>query len=201
MLTKINQEAIETGEREQINVMVSGIENDEWYSDIIYYLKNLTFLDNLVDVKRISLRLKAMKYFLTQDGLRWRNPDGVILRCVNKEESNKLVTDFHSGYCGGHFVDQTTSHKILREGYYWTMIFSYTHRYIKSCQPFQFFTGKQCLPSLPLKRVIMEAYFQQWGLDFIGEFNDNYSNGYWWVLIAIYYFTRWVEAILTNKAT
>jgi hypothetical protein len=43
MLTESNQEAIEMGEREQINVMVSEIENDEWYSDIIYYLKNLTF--------------------------------------------------------------------------------------------------------------------------------------------------------------
>jgi hypothetical protein len=36
MLTKRNQEAIEMGEREQINFMVNEIENDEWYSYIIY---------------------------------------------------------------------------------------------------------------------------------------------------------------------
>jgi hypothetical protein len=103
MLTESNQEAIEMEEKEQISVVVNEIEDDKWYSNIIYYLNNITFPDHLVNHKRRSLRLKGMKYYLTQDGLGWRNPDGVILRCVNKEEANKLVTDFHSGYCG---VDQ-----------------------------------------------------------------------------------------------
>jgi hypothetical protein len=60
-------------------------------------LNNLTFPDHLVDHKRRALRLKAMKYFLMHYGLGWRNPDGVILICVNKEETNKPVAEFHSG--------------------------------------------------------------------------------------------------------
>jgi hypothetical protein len=55
MLTEKNQEVIDMGEREQINVMAREIENDEWYSDIIYYLKNITFLYHLVDHRRRSL--------------------------------------------------------------------------------------------------------------------------------------------------
>jgi len=47
----------------------------------------------------------------------------------------------------------------------------------------------------PLKPVIVEAPFQQWCLDFIGEFKDNSRNGYHWILTAIEYFTRWVESI------
>jgi mannose-6-phosphate isomerase class I len=47
----------------------------------------------------------------------------------------------------------------------------------------------------------VEAPFQQWGLDFIGEFKENSSNGYRWVLTATDYFTRWVEAIPTKRAT
>jgi phenylpyruvate tautomerase PptA (4-oxalocrotonate tautomerase family) len=35
MLTTSNREAIEMGDKEQINVVVSEIEDDEWYSDII----------------------------------------------------------------------------------------------------------------------------------------------------------------------
>jgi len=69
MLAENKQEAIETGKREQINVMVSEIENDKWYSYIIYYLRNLTCPDHLVDYKRRSLRLKDMNYCLTQDDL------------------------------------------------------------------------------------------------------------------------------------
>ena len=42
--------------------------------------------------------------------------------------------------------------------------------------------------------------FQQWGLEFIGKFKDNSSNGYSWILTATDYFTKWVEAIPTKKA-
>jgi hypothetical protein len=68
-------------------------------------------------------------------------------------------------------------------------------------QPCQYFTGKPKLPAQPLKPVVVEAPFQQWGLDFIGEFKDNSSNGYRWILTATDYFTRWVESIPTKKAT
>jgi hypothetical protein len=42
MLTESNEEAIQMGESEQVNVVVSELEHDEWYSNIIYYLKNLS---------------------------------------------------------------------------------------------------------------------------------------------------------------
>jgi hypothetical protein len=127
MLTESNQEAIQLGESEQINVVVSELEHDEWYSDIIYYLKNLSCPDHLVDYKIRALRLKAMKYCLTKDGLGWKYLDGVLLRCVNQEEAEKLLKELHSGFCGGHFAACTTSHKILRDGYYWPSLFSDTH--------------------------------------------------------------------------
>ena len=96
-----------------------------------------------------------MNYFLIEYSLGWRNPDGVILRCVNKEEADKLVVDHHLGYYGGHFVAHTSAHKILIVGYYWPTIFFDMHQYIKSCQPFQLFVGKQCLPPLTLKSVVI----------------------------------------------
>jgi hypothetical protein len=112
MLTQSNKEAIQLGESEQVNVIVSELEHDEWYANIIYYLKNLSFLDLLVYHKRRALKLKAMKYFLTQDGLCWKNLDGIILRCINKDDVDKIIKELHSGYCGGHFAACTTSHMI-----------------------------------------------------------------------------------------
>jgi hypothetical protein len=136
-----------------------------------------------------------------EDGLRWRNLYGVILRCVDKEEVDKLMTDLHVGHCGGHFAAHTTAHNILRVGYYWPTSFSDMHRYVISCQPCNCFIDKQCLPSLPLKPIIVEAPFQQSGLDLIGEFKYNYSNGYRWILTTNDYLIKWVEAIPTNKET
>jgi hypothetical protein len=45
-------------------VVLDGLEQHEWYADIIYYLKNLTCLDHLVDYKRRALRLKASNIVL-----------------------------------------------------------------------------------------------------------------------------------------
>ena len=42
---------------------------------------------------------------------------------------------------------------------------------------------------------------QQWGLDFIGEINPASSGQHRWILIATYFFTKWVEAIPTRNAT
>jgi transposase InsO family protein len=67
--------------------------------------------------------------------------------------------------------------------------------------PLPILLRKTTIAALPLKPVVVEAPFQQWGLDFIGEFKDNSNNGYRWVLTATDYFTRWVEAIPTKKAT
>jgi len=119
-------------------------------SNILYYLENLSLLDHLVYHKRRDLRLKDMKYFLTQNGINWKDPDGVILTCI-KDETDKLIKELHSSYCSNHFVSCTTVHKILRVGYYWTTLFTDTHFYVRSCQPCQFFSRKQRLFSLPFE--------------------------------------------------
>jgi hypothetical protein len=52
-----------------------------------------------------------------------------------------------------------------------------THCYDRSFQLCQLFSEKKQLSTLPLKPVVLEAPFNQWDLDFIGEFKDNSSNG------------------------
>ena len=55
--------------------------------------------------------------------------------------------------------------------------------------------------SLPLNPISVEAPFQQWGLDFIGEINPNSSGQHKWILTATDYFTKWIEATPTRRAT
>ena len=57
------------------------------------------------------------------------------------------------------------------------------------------------MKALPLNPIVVQAPFQQCGLDFIGKFKDNSRNVYSWILTATDYFTKWVEAIPTKKAT
>jgi len=59
------------------------------------------------------------------------------------------------------------------------------------CQQCQFFMGKQKIETLRLQPIGVEAPFQQWGLDFTGQFKDNSSNGY---------LQRWYEIIPTTRS-
>jgi len=55
--------------------------------------------------------------------------------------------------------------------------------------------------SLPLKPISVEAPFQQWGLDFIGEIHPTSSTQHIWILTGTNYFTKWIEAHPSRKAT
>jgi hypothetical protein len=178
----------------------SHLDDCEWYSHIIYFLQNLTAPPDMRKTQVRALKLKAIKFCINDKMLFWKDPSGVLLRCINKEESVQTMTEFHSSECGGHHYWKTTAHKILRAGYYWPCLFSDVCAFVKACDKCQRFVGKQQLKSLPLKPVVVTGPFQQWGLDFIGEIHPPSSNQHRWILVATDYFTKWIEAIPTRNA-
>ena len=110
------------------------------------------------------------------------------------------MNDFRRGDCGGHLFWKTTANKILRPGYYWPSLFSYLYKTVMGCHECQVFQGKRKLIPLPLKLVVVNAPFQQWGLDFIGQIHPTSSAQHRWILIATDYFTKWIKAILTRQS-
>jgi len=72
---------------------------------------------------------------------------------------------------------------------------------VKHYHKCQIFERKKKLQPLPLKPIEVSAPFQQWGLDFIGEIHPTSSGQHRWILIATYYFKKWIEAIPTKQAT
>ena len=72
---------------------------------------------------------------------------------------------------------------------------------VRSCVECQKFAGKNKLQSLPLKPITVNCPFKQWGLEFIGEIHPPSSGQHKWILTATDFFTKWVEAIPTRRAT
>jgi hypothetical protein len=116
--------------------------------------------DGLEKKKVRDLKLKEIIYCLIDHILYWKDPLGVILRCLDPQEAQKALTDFHDNLCGGHQFWRTTTYKILRAGYFWPSLFTDICANIRVCEKSQNFCGKQQLKYLPLKPVMVFAPFQ-----------------------------------------
>ena len=89
----------------------------------------------------------------------WKDPGGILLRCLDKPEIEEVISESHEGACGGHKYWKATTYKILRAGYYWPSLFSDVYQLVRACIPCQKFVGKQKLVSLPLKPIVVNAPF------------------------------------------
>jgi hypothetical protein len=45
------------------------------------------------------------------------NYDGVLLRCLEQDDAEKVLKELHDGPIGGNFAGETATHKILRARY------------------------------------------------------------------------------------
>jgi hypothetical protein len=73
-----------------------------WYKDITFFLQKLHPPDGMEKRKVRDLKLKSIKYCLVDHVLYWKYPLGVLLRCLDPQESQKIIYDFHDSLCGGN---------------------------------------------------------------------------------------------------
>lgn len=169
---------------------------DSWYSDLKQLLITGAPLEGLNPKQKRALRLKSEPYQLIQGILFRSNREGVLLRCLEKEDSERDLNEFHQGPAGGHFGGDTTVHKILRVGYYWPTLFRDAHALARKCIKCQKCAGRYKKAALPLQPVMIEKPFQQWGLDVVGPIALNSSAQHRYILTAMDYFKIWAEATL-----
>lgn len=150
----------ETAELEDKQLVAENLASCSWYAAIINFLLRLEVPSEFSQSQARNLKLKAKKYCINDSLLYWRDPSEVLLRCLDEEQSIEVMQQFHDNMCGGHHYWRTTTHKILRAGYYWPSLFSDAFAFVKSCDRCQIFEVKQQLKSLPLKPIIAKGPFQ-----------------------------------------
>eukprot|EP00253_Pinus_taeda_P028642 PITA_28642 len=124
--------------------------SDLWYRDIIIYLQAQTYRSNTSCSKQRCIRYQAKDYVIVGDTLYRRVIDIVLRRCLNLEEAEKVLNDYHSGACGGHQSGYATAQKILRPGYFWPTMFKDCITAVRSCHACQIFDSKTRRPPTPL---------------------------------------------------
>ncbi|KAL0325007.1 UNVERIFIED_CONTAM: hypothetical protein Sradi_5070000 [Sesamum radiatum] len=104
------------------------------------------------------------------------------------------MEEAHSGVCDAHQSGPKLHFRIKRMGYYWPTMVKDCIDYARRCQACQFHANLIHQPPEPLHPTVASWPFDAWGLDIVGLLTKS-SSGHLYILAAIDYFSKWVEAV------
>jgi hypothetical protein len=90
-----------------------------------------------VEIERIAL--KSRMYHLIDGVLYRQGTNGMMIRCIFKEEGRQLLQDIHSGVCGAHSSWRFIVGKAFRHGFYWPTAKDDEIEIVTKCKDCQFF--------------------------------------------------------------
>jgi hypothetical protein len=93
-----------------------------------------------------------------------------------------------------------TAQKILRAGYFWPSLFNDCITSIQKFHACQTYNQKVRSHPAPLHPVVSVGPFEKWGIDFL-TCHPHLAGGHGYIIVAIDYFTKWVEAMPTFDNT
>ena len=80
-----------------------------------------------------SIRMMATQYILCRGQLYKRSYDGIHLRCLKREEAERVMEEVHQGIYGPYMKGRMLAKKILRIGYYWNTMETDCVDCVKNC--------------------------------------------------------------------
>ena len=170
------------------------LEEKPWYHDIMDYLRRGEYPlgSELTDQKYI--KELASKFFISGNTLYKKSFDSILLKCVDAKEANQLMREIHEGKCGPHMNGHLLARKIMRLGYFLLAMEADCIRHVRYCHRCQIYADKINIPPNELHQMSESWPFSIWGIDMIGPINSKASNGHRFIVVAIDYFTKWIEA-------
>lgn len=169
------------------------VDKAPWFADIANFLACEIVPDEYNAQKRKWLFAESRKY-LWDDPYLWKqNADSIFRRCVTEQEVDGILTHCHSLACGGHGAGSKTAFKALECGFWWPTLHKDAKTFVTSCDRCQRAGGISKRHEMPQQMILEVEPFDVWGIDFMGPFVNSFGNLY--ILVAVDYVTKWVEAI------
>lgn len=181
-------------EYEVNHVVTVDDKEDDWRKPFLNYFKHGIMPDDPVERRRLQRRLPSYVY---KANTLYRRSFGqeILLRCVSRDEAEKILKEVHHGVCGGHQGGPKMYHSIRIGRYYWPGIMIDCLRVARSCHNCQIHGDLKHQPPVPLHPTIPSWPFDAWGMDVVGPFDPPSSGGHKFILAATDYFSRWAEAV------
>ncbi|CAL8993331.1 unnamed protein product, partial [Prunus brigantina] len=123
-------------------------------------------------------------------------PTRIIRRCVPESEQQSILTFGHALACGGHFGAKKTALKVLQSGFFWPTLFKDAFDFCSKCDRCRKMGNIDRGNEMPLNNILVVELFDVWGIDFMGPFPSSF--GYIYILVAVDYVSKWVEATATR---
>ncbi|XP_076936841.1 uncharacterized protein LOC143604159 [Bidens hawaiensis] len=110
-------EVLDTPSVPQHQVLVIQTGTSSRMRPIVDYLSSGTLPEDRAEARKI--RYKALCNQVHEGVLFRKSFLGLLLRCVDAEESNYVIREIHEGICGLHVGPRMVVAKIMNAGYYW----------------------------------------------------------------------------------
>ena len=168
-------------------------EQDEWIAPIVRYLKKGWLPEDKTEARKIQIR--AARFVIIDDVLYRRGYSLLYLICASLKEADYVHREIHEGTCKNHAGARSLAGKALRAGYYWPTLQKDAYNIVRACDKCQRFANVQTGPRETMTPISSPWPFAQWGIDIMGPFPLG-KKKLKFLIIAIVYFKKWVEAKL-----
>jgi hypothetical protein len=95
----------------------------------------------------------AKRYMLVEGDLYWCGTNGVLMRCITREDSCELITVIHGGECGNHASSRTLIGKAFLHDFYWPIALQDAIKLVKRCETCQFHAKRVHTPAQTLQMI------------------------------------------------
>ncbi|GJW30364.1 reverse transcriptase domain-containing protein [Tanacetum coccineum] len=143
------------------------------------------------DARRI--RRTAQRFELREGVLYRRSFLQPWLRCVGPIQADYVLREIHAGSCSMHSGPRSVVARALRSGYYWPTMHRDARDMIRKCKDCQVHRPIPRQPQQELTPITSPWPFHKWGIDIAGPFPVA-AGGLKFLIVAIDYFTKWIEA-------
>lgn len=168
-----------------------------WYAAITNYLANPSIAIDLPPQEKKRLFDVCRCYHCEEPFLYKECADGVVRRCVKEDEQLDILKECHQGSYAGHFGTKKTAQRIWEAGFYWPSIMPDAKEIVKNCDQCQRIGSIGKRNEMLLNNFVICEIFYCWGIDFMGPFPISFGKEY--ILVAVDYTSKWIEAIATKS--
>jgi hypothetical protein len=203
IMVKLSKPSVKLAEPiSEVNLIIIDGPNQErlfgWMNPIRMFLCNQPLSDDNAKVEHIAC--KAKMYHLTDRELYRQGTNGMMMRCISREEVIQLLQNIHSSVCRSHSSWCSIIGKVFMHSFYWTTAKDDAIEVVTKCNDCRFFQKQTTKHTNTLRPINIFWPFAIWEIDIMGIL-PRAPGGFKFLFVVIDMFTKWMEPMPVMNIT